>query len=114
VVLELTQRGTRLIRDSVAALDGLDRSFRGILGDTRFEHLQRVARVLYRALHLEDEVFEGHTGLRAAPSVASRGRAGNGTRDIQRLATRLRRQLGSRDAARLAELLEPTTSRAAT
>ncbi len=87
VVLRLTGRGIRLIRDSVAALDGLERSFRDILGGNRLAHLQRVARDLYHALRLEEEVSSGE-------------------HDIERLATRLRRQLSSRDTARLAELLE--------
>ena len=40
------------------ALDGLERSFRDILGAVRLRQLERTARDLYRALHLEDEVFE--------------------------------------------------------
>ena len=86
VVLHLTERGTRLVDDSIAALDRLERSFRDILGESRLRHLQRVARELNLALRLEHE-------------VSSSGQ------DIERLATKLRRQLGSRDTARLAELL---------
>ncbi len=93
VVLRLTARGTRLIRDSVAAVDGLERSFADVLGEARLDHLERVARDLHRALHLEDVFQPG---------------------DIQELATRLRRQLGSRDVVRLAELLEPVAGETAT
>ena len=114
VVLQLTDRGIRLISDSVAALDGLERSFRDIPGGRRLERLQRVARDLYQALHLEEEVFQAGFEQPAAPSAtSSRGAARDG-HDILRLATKLRRQLGSRDAARLAALLEPRVTRTAT
>lgn len=95
VVLQLTERGTRLIRDSVAGLAGLERNFRDQLGDRALAHLQRVARDLYQALHLEEEIFE------AAPQPGA-----SDAPDIQQLARSLRGQLGRRDAARLAALLE--------
>ena len=114
VVLQLTDRGTRLIRDSVAALDGLERSFRDILGDARLERLQRVARDLYQALHLEEEIFEAGLEGHAAPRANGDRPGTKGGHDIRGLATRLRRQLGGRDAARLAELLEPRAKGTAT
>ena len=58
VVLRLTERGAHLIRDSVAAIDDLERGFRDILGEPGLRHLQRTARDLFQALHLEEEVFE--------------------------------------------------------
>lgn len=109
VVLKLSNRGERLIRDSVAALDGLDDSFRATLGEKRLDHLQRVARSLYQALHLEEEIFGAGVGRRATASAANAGRAGNGGHDIPGLAARLQRELGSRDTARLVALLESRT-----
>ena len=97
VVLRLTPAGRRLIEDSVRALDGLDEQLRGILGPRRFARLERAARELYQALHLEDEVFEG------AASAQTRG--------IEGLALSLHQRLGDRDAARLAALLESEVRR---
>jgi len=114
VVLRLTSRGAGLIGDSIAALDGLELSFRDVLGDRRLEHLQRVARDLYQALHLEAEIFAARSVERAASSTASDPKPRRGGHDIQHLATRLRRQLGSGDASRLAALLEPRARRVAT
>jgi DNA-binding MarR family transcriptional regulator len=105
VVLTLTRRGARLIADSVAAVDGLEQSFAGILGRSRLEPLQRVARDLYRALHLEAEIFD--TG-QAEPGDSEH------PSDIEQLASRLRRQLGRRGAARLGALLQTTETRSTT
>jgi DNA-binding MarR family transcriptional regulator len=112
-VLQLTVRGTRLIRDSVASLDGLDRSFRDILGNKRTEQLERVARDLYQALHLEEEIFESSAGRQAEAKPKGGRRAEDSGDDIRDLATSLRRKLGSRDAARLAALLGPQARRTA-
>lgn len=114
VVFKTTGRGAALLRDSVAALEGLDRSFRAILGGTRLEHLQRVAGDLFHALRLEAELFETGSGTRPGANGVGDPKAGRGGHDIQQLATRLRRRLGSGDAARLATLLEPEADRGAT
>jgi DNA-binding MarR family transcriptional regulator len=86
--LTLTPRGAELIADSVAAIDALEGSFRAILGERRFAHVERVAGDLYRALALDA----------SAPAAGA-------TLDIEQLAARLRGQLGAADAARLAALL---------
>jgi DNA-binding MarR family transcriptional regulator len=86
--LALTTRGVKLIADSVAAIDALEGSFRAILGERRFAHVERVARDLYEALSLDAN----------APAAGA-------TLDIERLAARLRGQLGAADTARLAALL---------
>ncbi|MGE4606065.1 MAG: MarR family transcriptional regulator [Myxococcota bacterium] len=114
VVLRLTKRGTRLIRDSVAALDGLERSFRDILGAPRLEQFQQVARDLYRALHLEEEIFAARAEGPAEPNSNGDPRLENGANDIHGLAKSLRRQLGRHDSARLAALLEPRAKSTAT
>jgi DNA-binding MarR family transcriptional regulator len=92
VVLQLTEAGTRLIRDSVRALDVLEARLVAILGRRSFERLSRAAHDLYRALHLEEEIF-GDAGVAE----------GQG---IEGLALSLHQRLGDRDAARLAALLE--------
>lgn len=109
VVLRLTPRGTHLIRDSVRALDALETICLDILGQAAIDELRRIARALYRALHLEEEIFAGESppGPGDAPAPQRR-------HDIRGLATSLRRRLGSRDAARLAALLEPHNERTAT
>jgi DNA-binding MarR family transcriptional regulator len=96
VVLELTSAGQALMADSVAAVDALESAFESILGRDAHESLQGVARDLYRALHLEEKIFESEP------------------RDIEQLAQRLRQELGSGDAARLAELLNPQARRGTT
>jgi len=111
VVLVLTSRGTALIRDSVAALDELERRFRGLIGERRLASLRAVARDLYRALRLEAEIFETPPEPRAAARARSGRKRARGGSDIERLATRLRSRLGSGGAARLAALLEPPARR---
>jgi DNA-binding MarR family transcriptional regulator len=119
VVVRLTPRGTRLIEDSVSALDALDRGFRATLGPDAFAVLERVARALYGGLELETGLLsaafpEPSTGASLATDrTSSRGglpetpRASSAA-DLARLAARLRDRLGSRDAARLAVHLAAT------
>ncbi len=95
VVLRLTPRGARLIRDSLGALDALVHSFREVLGKRRLEHLEAVAGELHRAI----VPAEGPGDAILAASGRER------SAEIDRLAARLRRQLGSRDAAKLAAQL---------
>ena len=113
VVLVLTSRGAALIRDSVAALDELERRFGGLLGEKRLDSLRGVARELYRALRLEAEIFEAPSEPQSAPNARGDRKPSRGGRDIERLATRLRSRLGSGDAARLAALLDPPARRTA-
>lgn len=106
VLVKLTARGTRLIRDSVAELDGLDESFCKILGKRRHAQLLKAARELYQALHLEEEIFEARTELPESNGAAPRTHPVRETQGIRGLASTLRRQLSSEDTARLAALLE--------
>jgi DNA-binding MarR family transcriptional regulator len=124
VVFRLTDRGSRLIEDSVRALGELDESFRRILKTRALHQLQSVARALYQSLHLEEEIFEARVSPMARRSGHSRRgseretkhasvgsfdrdlRNGASEIDIQWLAESLRRQLGSRDTERLAALLD--------
>ena len=86
--LALTERGAKLIADSVAAIDALEGSFRAILGERRFTLVDRVASDLFTAL-----------------ALGTRAPAAGDAFDIEQLAERLRGQLGAADAARLAALL---------
>lgn len=101
VIVRLTGDGTRLIEDSVGALDDLEQAWKKLLDAEAFKALERVARRIYAALELEGEIlsdaFDGapaETSDAAPPASASE--------DLARLAARLRVRLGSRDAARLA------------
>lgn len=131
VVVRLTPRGTRLIADSVRALDALDADWRARLGTTELATFARSARTLYASLGLESEVLSGAFALGRGDSVdeastvastTSPPRPRRSTRALRSsqderpphrrtrdepdalvlLAARLRDRLGSRDAARLA------------
>jgi DNA-binding MarR family transcriptional regulator len=86
VVLALTPRGVRLLEDSISAVDELGAEFAARLGTAELTELESLARALYLALGLEQEVF-------ATPD------------ELLRLARNLRQQLGERGAQALAELL---------
>ncbi|MFO0688117.1 MAG: MarR family transcriptional regulator [Myxococcota bacterium] len=110
VVVRLTGRGRRLIEDSVAALDDLERDWRKRIDADEFEVFARVARRLYGALELEttllSDAFANDARRRddADPIDADPELA------LARLAAQLRDRLGARDAARLAAHLSPATA----
>lgn len=106
VVLALTAKGEALIGASVAAVDDLDASFLGILGREKLASLHRVAQDLYRALHLEEEIFDTESRLSLATRIDFEPTLVTHEGKIEHLANRLRRRLGSGDTAHLAELLE--------
>ena len=88
VLLHFTGSGRTLIADSVAGLDELYGEFVALVGLEPFEQLCRMLREVYRAFHLEEDVF------------------GNGTTlDIRVLAKQLKQQLGEQGAHALGELL---------
>lgn len=88
VVLLFTRRGRDLIADSVTSVDELQREFSEVIGREAMERLSEVMCSLYRALHLEEEVF-GNT----APA------------DIRLLARQLTQQLGEEGARALGQIL---------
>ncbi len=105
VVVRLTPRGTRLIEDSVSALDELERPIRDRLAPAEFAVLERVARTLYGALEFEAGILSDAFPARATEANGDDGRPvarANAPRDLAQLAAHLRDRLGSRDAARLA------------
>jgi DNA-binding MarR family transcriptional regulator len=101
VVVRLTERGTRLIEDSVGALDALEQAWKTLLDAESFAALERVARRIYAALELEGEILSDAFDGTAATVQHDDPRASDAD-DLARLAARLRVRLGSRDAARLA------------
>jgi len=105
VLLMLTARGERLIRDSVDALAGLEDLFAKILGDASFRAFEGVAAELFQALHLEEETFGGGTPRRAMLRAVDAARVSTGEADLHEIARTLERSLGRRDALALGRLL---------
>jgi len=110
VVVRLTGRGRRLIEDSVAALDELERDWHKRIDADDFEVFARVARRLYGALELEttllsDAFASDARGLEEAEPIDA-----DPDLALARLAAQLRDRLGARDAARLAAHLSPATA----
>ncbi len=101
VIVRLTERGTRLIEDSVGALDALEQAWKTLLDAEAFAALERGARRIYSALELEGEILSDAFDGTAAGAQLDDPRA-SGAEELARLAARLRVRLGSRDAARLA------------
>jgi DNA-binding MarR family transcriptional regulator len=94
VVLQFTDRGRKLIVNSVASIAQLEAEFSTVVGEAAVRRLQATFRTLYRALHLEQEIFEN-----AGPV------------DIRLLAKQLHQQLGAEGSQALARLLlTPSTS----
>lgn len=110
VIVRLTPRGTRLIEDSVSALDALDRRFEQQLAPGEFAVLERVARKLYAALELETDILSNAFPLASADAATTTAVAAEASPspDLVRLAARLRDRLGSHDAAQLAAHLTST------
>jgi DNA-binding MarR family transcriptional regulator len=92
VLVRFTGKGHRLIADSVASVDEIDKEFEELIGRKALDALYDCMRMLYRALHLEEDIFDN-----TAPV------------DIRVLAKQLTHQLGEEGASALGRLLlEPT------
>ncbi|HEB91769.1 MAG TPA: MarR family transcriptional regulator [Deltaproteobacteria bacterium] len=110
-LLKLTPRGIALIEDAVTALDDLESDLLRILGRARLADLQKTARQLYSALHLEAEIFGSRRDPeKPAPVEGPIALRRNG-RELEELAERLCRSLGHEDTTRLAALLDRRTRR---
>ena len=83
-----TERGERLITDSVASVDDLETELASIIGLAAQKRLNKTLYELYRGLRLEQEIFEN-----------------NSTADISLLAHQLQQQLGEHGSQILARLL---------
>lgn len=102
-VLFLTDRGSRLVRDSIIELGKLERRVERVLGRRALGQFLGVAEKLHAALKAGDDIFD----ISAARSSArERGRPTQDDGDLERLASRLQRELGLRKAMRLAALLQ--------
>ena len=88
VLLHFTDKGLGLIADSVASVDDLLAEFADLVGITPLKKLGTTLQALYRALHLEEDIF-GNT----APV------------DIRVLAQQLTKQLGEEGTQALGRLL---------
>ncbi|MFT5443842.1 MAG: DNA-binding MarR family transcriptional regulator [Myxococcota bacterium] len=126
VVLLLTSQGAALIEDSVTAVEELEADLERILTGGALDLVREVARDLYRALHLEREIFESLTdestrgvdlsatsdAPRSQPHLSRKARAdaskGN---NIVQIAESLRLQLNPVETAHLAELLKSDARR---
>ena len=87
-LLLLTDRGSKLIADSVASVNELESEFKVILGSTALQQLRGISKELFLALELEVQFQE--------PSKT----------DIQQLARQLKLQLGERALSELISLLK--------
>lgn len=88
LVLNFTDAGKRLIRDSVESTDQLAREFIRIIGKDAMTQITDVMSRIYRSLNLEQEIF-GHAD----------------SNDIRVIARQVTRQLGEQGARELARLL---------
>jgi DNA-binding MarR family transcriptional regulator len=103
----LTERGETLIRDSLLALEELEKHFREILGARRFADLVNVAGALHAALHPEDDVVSAVLPSAEAPTAGPREGDAPDDRELREIAARLEQRLGKQAAARLGTLLSP-------
>lgn len=103
-LLFLTDRGARLVADSIAELRVLQRRIEDVLGREVLRAFLSTAEQLHAALAVGDDIFD----LSAAAS-----RATGDEREIAQLAARLHRELGARRSMRLAELLKSHAAAAA-
>jgi DNA-binding MarR family transcriptional regulator len=102
-LLFLTDRGVRLVRDSIVELHKLERRVEQILGRRLLRQFLAVAEELHAALDAGDDIFD----LPAArSSTRASGRSKRDENDLVRLAARLQHELGPRRSVRLAELLQ--------
>ena len=88
LILLFSASGCRLIEDSVSALDELEQDFIEHLGKRGFSEMTDVLSRIYRALHLEEDVFESED-----------------SDDIVVLARQLVKRLGDDSARALAQLI---------
>lgn len=88
LVLHFTERGRGLIEDSVTSVDELYREFEDLIGPRAMKKLTTSMSTLYRALHLEEEIFGNSAAI-----------------DIRALADQLTRQLGNDGARALGQML---------
>lgn len=105
----LTRRGTELIRDSLQALEELERDFRKILGARRFSDLVSIASELHATLLTEAELIETALPRLDARAAAAQDDPSPSDSELREIAARLERRLGRDIAARLGALLSNRT-----
>lgn len=108
VHVRLAERGDELIRDSLEALEELERSLREMLGSRRFADLVNVAAELHGVLTLEEEL----AALGGGSPVAERAdgaRSGPHDHELHAIAALLEQRLGDSAARRLGRILTGRT-----
>ncbi len=110
-LLFLTDRGVRLVRDSIIELRKLETRVEQILGRRLLGRFLAVARDLHAALDVGDDIFDV-ASARASDRPPAR-RSPQGESDLSRLAERLHRELGPVKSRQLATLLQGLPARAA-
>lgn len=95
VVLMFTDRGLKLLADSVASLADVEQEMIPTLGQDGINRLEELSECLYRSLHLEEEVFQ--------PQLSEL--SFNADKNLQVLANSLKQQLGHEAAKELGQLL---------
>ena len=103
-ILFLSERGARLVSDSLDELKSLQRRIERILGKAMVSEFLETAAKLAFALHAEEDIYD--IAAAAVPGDASRvARTSGGESEMQSLVARLRFELDDREFIRLAELL---------
>jgi DNA-binding MarR family transcriptional regulator len=110
-LLFLTDRGVRLVRDSILELHKLETRVEQILGRRLLGQFLAVAEALHAALHAGDDIFDVSTAARSSALAQSRSKRDED--ELTRLAARLHRELGPRRSMQLAALLHELPARAA-
>ena len=87
VLLKFTEMGRELMIDSIASVNELEAEFSAITSKAATTRLKETFHTLYRALHLEHDIF------------------GNGAIDIEMFAQQIQQQLGAEGSRKLAQLL---------
>ncbi len=105
--VRLAERGAALIRDTLAALDELEASFREILGSSRFTDLANVASELHGAVALEEEMFDARGFINQGSGPVRLVGPAPRDRELRAIASLLEKRLGAKAAARLGRLLGP-------
>jgi len=109
-LLFLTDRGVRLVRESIIELRKLEKRVEQILGRPLLGRFLAVARDLHAALDAGDDIFDVAV---ARARDGSPARSSQGEAELSRLAERLQRELGPRKSLQLAALLQALPTRAA-
>jgi DNA-binding MarR family transcriptional regulator len=103
-ILFLSDRGDRLVSDSLIELESLEQRIERILGKAVVSEFLNTAAILAAALSSEEDIYD-ISGSTIPSRRALRGGGDDLAREMQALADQLHHKLGDRESIRLAELL---------